>query len=287
MKFEEIKTIVVIGSGNMGRQIALNIALHGYRVIVHDVSEAALEGAKNWTGEYLAGRVAKGRMTRERVDEAEACLTFEPDFKKAAEQADVVIEAAIENLEAKKELFQNLDIACPPHTILATNSSSIVSSKLASMTGRPDRVLNMHYFNPAMVMELVEVAMNPWTSEESAQMIMQLCRSTGKTPILLRKEIRSFVVNRLMDGIFKEAFYLLDQGVATVEEIDIAAEKGLKHPMGPFKLLDQIGIDVSYTVRAEYYKETGDEANRPSHILEDKVKEGKLGRKTGEGFYQY
>lgn len=287
MKLEEVKKIVVVGSGNMGRQIALNTARYGFCVVQNDISQEALDKAQDWAETYLAGRIAKGRMTQEEVDAAKGRLTYCADLEAAVQDADVVIEAAIEKVELKQQIFANLDKICPERTILATNSSSIGSSKLASQTNRPDRVCNMHYFNPAMVMELVEVVMNPWTSEETASLIMDICRATGKTPILLKKEIHSFVVSRLMDGVFKEAFYLLDHGIATLEEIDIAAEKGLGHPMGPFRLLDQIGIDVSYNVRAEHFKETGLESDRPSHFLEEKVKEGKLGRKTGEGFYRY
>ncbi len=287
MKVDEIKKIVVVGSGNMGRQIALNTARYGFTVVQNDISEQALTSAREWAEKYLEGRIAKGRMTEEEVAQTKSRLTYSGDLAAAVADADVVIEAALENLKVKQDLFAQLDKLCPERTILATNSSSIGSSKLAASTNRPDRVANMHYFNPAMVMELVEVVKNPQTSEETVQLIMDLCRATGKTPILLQKEIHSFVVSRLMDGIFKEAFYLVDQGIATIEEIDIAAEKGLSHPMGPFKLLDQIGIDVSYNVRAEHFKETGLEADRPSHLLEEKVKEGKLGRKTGEGFYKY
>lgn len=287
MKLEEIKKIVVVGSGNMGRQIALNTAKYGFTVVQNDISEQALQSAQEWGKKYLAGRVAKGRMTQEEADNAFRNLTYESEMTKAVSEADVVIEAAVENLELKQKIFAQLDKLCPARTILATNSSSIGSSKIAAATCRADRICNMHYFNPALVMELVEVVRNPQTSDETVELIMELCRATGKTPILLQKEIHSFVVSRLMDGIFKEAFYLVDQGIATIEEIDIAAEKGLSHPMGPFKLLDQIGIDVSYNVRAMHYQETGLESDRPSHLLEEKVKEGKLGRKTGEGFYKY
>lgn len=287
MKIEDVKKVVVIGSGNMGRQIALNTAKYGFNVTVNDINSDALAAAQGWVDTYLAGRIAKGKMTQEAVDAAKARLTFDGDIAHAVADADVVIEAAIENVEIKRKLFAQLDELCPEKTILATNSSSIGSSKMASATKRPDRVCNMHYFNPAMVMELIEVVRNPDTSDETVETIMALSRATGKTPILLQKEIHSFVVSRLMDGCFKEAFYLVDQGIATIEEIDIAAEKGLGYPMGPFRLLDQIGIDVSYNVRKLHYEETGNEADKPSHFLEEKVKEGKLGRKTGEGFYKY
>lgn len=287
MKLEDIKKVVVVGSGNMGRQIALNTARYGFTVVQNDISADALKAAQDWAANYLEGRIKKGKMTQEEVDAAKGRLTYEADLEAAVADADVVIEAALENLEVKKALFAQLDQLCPDRTILATNSSSIGSSKIAVATNRADRVCNMHYFNPAMVMQLVEVVRNPDTSEDTIQLIMDLCRATGKTPILLQKEIHSFVVSRLMDGCFKEAFYLVDQGIATIEEIDIAAEKGLGYPMGPFRLLDQIGIDVSYNVRKMHYDETGDEKDKPSHLLEEKVLAGKLGRKTGEGFYKY
>ncbi len=287
MHIDDVKKVCVVGAGAMGSQIALNTALYGYRVTLTDISREVLQKAEQWAAEYLAGRVAKGKMTAEKEVEARENLLFVPDLREAAADADVVIEAVVEKLDVKRQLFAELDAICPPRTILATNSSTIVSSKIADATKRPDRVVNMHYFNPALVMELVEVVQGPHTSEETAQVIMELSRRTGKIPILLKKEISGFVANRILGAVIREACFLLEQGIATHEEIDLAVEKALRYPMGPFRLMDLTGIDVSYLVRAQRFAESGLEEDRPPKPIEEKYKAGEWGKKTGKGFYDY
>lgn len=287
MQIDEVKKICVVGAGAMGSQIALHTALYGYQVALTDISPEAMQKAREWAAEYLTSRVQKGKMAEEKANEAKAALVFAADLETAAKDADVVIEAAVEKLDVKRQLFALLDNFCPAHTILATNSSTIVSSKIADATKRPDKVLNMHYFNPALVMELVEVVQGPHTSEETAHLIMELSRRTGKIPILLKKEISGFVANRILGAVVKEACSLLEQGIATHEEIDLAVEKALRYPMGPFRLMDLTGIDVSYLVRAQRFSETGLEEDRPPRAIEEKYKKGEWGRKTGKGFYDY
>jgi len=291
MKIEDVKTVVVIGAGAMGQQIAMNTALngrsHNYNVILCDSFPAALEKAKKWSKEYLAGRVAKGRITQEEADKIAANFTITEDVDGSAKKADYVIEAIIEKLDAKKDLFARISKLTKPDTILATNSSNIVSSKLATVSAHPERVLNTHYFNPALVMKLVEVVRGPHTSTEAVDIAKAFCLSTGKAPIVLNKEIAGFVANRINAAVTHEACSLLEKGVASVEDIDTACEKGLNYPMGPFRLMDLTGIDVNYYVRCDRYADSHDPYDAPSPVVIEKFKKGEFGRKTGKGWYNY
>lgn len=291
MKAEDVKTIAVIGAGAMGQQIAMNTAIKGlssgYRVILCDSFPAALEKAEKWADSYLAGRVAKGRLTQETVDRVKANLTITGDVDGAAEQADLVVEAIIEKLEAKRELFQRISKICKPDTVLATNSSNIVSSKLADVTEHPERLLNIHYFNPALVMELVEIVRGPHTGDEAVEIARTFAVNTGKSPIILNKEIAGFVANRINAAVVHEALSLLEKGIASVKDIDTACEKGLNYPMGPFRLMDLTGIDVNYYVRVDRYAESHDPFDAPNPLVIEKFKKGEWGKKTGKGWYDY
>lgn len=282
-----IERVAVVGAGAMGRQIALNTALHGVPTALYDVSPAALEDARAWTDTYLQGRVEKGRLTPEEASAARGRLAFFTELEPCVADADLVIEAVVENLDVKREVFAALDRAAPPHAILATNSSTIVSSRLADATNRPAKVANLHYFNPALVMELVEVVGGPHTAPETVEALMAFARRTGKTPIHVKKEIFGFVANRILHALAKEAFFLMENGYATHEEIDLAVEKGLRHPMGPFRLMDLTGLDVAYHVRMEKYRLTGREEDKPPRSLVEKYMRGEFGRKTGKGWYTY
>ena len=291
MKAEDVKTIAVIGAGAMGQQIAMNTAIKGlssgYRVILCDSFPAALEKAEKWADSYLAGRVAKGRLTQETVDRVKANLTITGDVDGAAEQADLAVEAIIEKLEAKRELFQRISKICKPDAVLATNSSNIVSSKLADVTEHPERLLNIHYFNPALVMELVEIVRGPHTGDEAVEIARTFAVNTGKSPIILNKEIAGFVANRINAAVVHEALSLLEKGVASVKDIDTACEKGLNYPMGPFRLMDLTGIDVNYYVRVDRYAESHDPFDAPNPLVIEKFKKGEWGKKTGKGWYDY
>ena len=291
MKAEDVKTIAVIGAVAMGQQIAMNTAIKGlssgYRVILCDSFPAALEKAEKWADSYLAGRVAKGRLTQETVDRVKANLTITGDVDGAAEQADLVVEAIIEKLEAKRELFQRISKICKPDAVLATNSSNIVSSKLADVTEHPERLLNIHYFNPALVMELVEIVRGPHTGDEAVEIARTFAVNTGKSPIILNKEIAGFVANRINAAVVHEALSLLEKGVASVEDIDTACEKGLNYPIGPFRLMELTGIDVNYYVRVDRYAESHDPFDAPNPLVIEKFKKGEWGKKTGKGWYDY
>lgn len=291
MTINEVKTIVVIGAGAMGQQIAMNTVLngraHNYKVILCDSFPAAVEKAQAWAASYLAGRVAKGRVTQEEADKVAANFLFSQDVDATVAQADLVIEAIIENLDIKRELFERISRICKPDTILATNSSNMVSSKFADVTLNPERLLNIHYFNPALVMELAEIVRGPHTSDNSIQTACDFARNTGKKPIIINKEIPGFVANRINAAVTREACLLLEKGIASVEDIDTACEKGLGYPMGPFRLMDLTGIDVNYYVRRDRYAESGDEYDKPSPLVIEKYKKGEFGKKTGTGWYDY
>lgn len=282
-----MEKIAVIGAGAMGRQIALQCALHGFEVRVNDSQTQSLEAAGKFTREYLEGRVAKGRITAEQRDAAHAALRLTSDLAEAIDGVVLVIEAIVEQFEPKAALFHDLDRLCPPDAILATNSSNIRSSRLAQATKRPERVLNLHFFNPALVMELVEVVVHPAVTAHVVAAALAFCKRIGKTPVLLRKEIPGFIVNRIFRALTREAVSLYEEGYASAEDIDLAVTKGLGHPMGPLRLLDTTGIDVSYLARMDEYNETGVETAKPNRILKEMYERGDWGKKTGRGFYTY
>ncbi len=283
----EINNIAVIGAGNMGHQIALSAAINGLQVKCTDTNIAILEKAIQFADNYLKERVSKGKLTEAEATAARKNIAFFSTIEEAAGDADLVIEAIIEKLDVKRKLFAQLDKLCPPHTILATNSSYIVSSKIADAASRQDKVCNMHFFNPALVMKLVEVVKGPHVSDETVEAVMNAAKKMGKTPVLLHKEIYGFLVNRFLQATRQEALKLLDMGIASQEDIDTAVMNGLGYPMGPFQLLDLTGVDLAYHVAMEKYRESGDPADRPSPTIVEKFTKGEWGKKTGKGFYNY
>lgn len=282
-----MQRIAVVGAGAMGRQIALACALHGYRVSLSDSRAQSLQQAREFFAEYLDGRVAKARITEAHRIAALGRLACTLELAQAVSDADLVIEAIIEDFEAKAALFRKLDSLCSAGTILATNSSNVRGSRLAELTMRPGRVLNIHFFNPALVMELVEVVVHPGVPTEVTDAVVEFCRSIGKSPVVLRREIPGFIVNRIFRALTREAVSLVEEGYASVEDIDLAVTKGLGHPIGPLRLLDMTGIDVSYLARQDEYEETGVETARPNRLLKEMYERGHWGRKSGQGFYLY
>ena len=287
MKFEDIKNICVVGAGNMGHQIALQSAICGFKVKCFDINEETLKKADAFVDSYLPGRVEKGRLTAEQAEAARNNIQFFNDLELAAGDADFVIEAATEILELKRKIYADLDRIAPKHAILATNSSAIVSSKIADATQRQDKVVNMHFFNPALVMKLVEVVKGPHVSDETAELTMQLSKTLQKVPVLLKKEVDGFLLNRIFAAISREATWLLEMGVAEVEDIDNACVYGAGHPMGPFRLNDLTGLDLSYIMRMEKFRETGNPADLPNPRLVEHYMKGEYGEKTGKGWYDY
>lgn len=287
MTDREIKNILVVGAGTMGHQIALAAALAGYSVKCADHSDAQLDRAEKFVKTYLPQRVSRGKLSPEQAGSAEKNLLFTRDLDGPAAQADLVIESIPEALELKRRIFSHLDWLCPDHAIFVTNSSFIVSSRIAGSTARPDRICNMHFFNPPVFMKPVEVVMGPHTSEETAGTVLEVCRRMGKIPFLLRKEIKGFLINRVLAATHREALFLYDMGVASIEDIDNAIQYGLGHTIPPFRQMDLIGLDLNLAIAMEHYRETGDPVNKPSPVLVEKVTRGELGRKTGKGFYDY
>lgn len=287
MKIEDVKNVCVVGAGNMGHQISLHCALYGYKVVCTDVIPAVLEKAEKFVDTYLAGRVQKGKMTEDAAKAARANISFTGDLKVAAGNADLVIEAILERIDLKKKIFGDLDKIAPAHAILATNSSFIVSSEFAHVTGRPAKVANLHFFNPALVMKLVEVVQGPHVSDETAQILMAFCRKIEKEPVHIMKEVDGFILNRIFAAIGKEAQWMLEMGVASFEDIDKACVYGAGHPMGPFRLMDLTGVDLAYDINMGKFRKTGDAADLPVPSIVKLYSQGKFGQKTGEGWYSY
>lgn len=282
----EIKKVCVVGGGQMGRQIALCAAIYGYEVAVYDSFPGVPEKVEAWKEEYLAGRIQKGRMTAEQVEETKARFSVSDDINAAAGDADLVIEAIVEVYDAKAKLFRELDTVIRPDAIVATNSSYMVSSMFKDCFRDPSRLCNAHFYNPALVMKFVEVVQGPHTSDTVGQTVFAFCKSIGKIPVLMKKEISGFAANRITGVVNQEARYLVQNGYLTPEEVDIACEEGLKYPMGPFRLMDLTGIDLSYDLMNATYKSTGVKPDCYD-MIEQMVKEGRLGRKSGHGFYDY
>ncbi|PRA04385.1 3-hydroxyacyl-CoA dehydrogenase [Arthrobacter sp. MYb229] len=282
-----VDRITVIGAGTMGSQIAMVAALSGVSASLVDIKQEQLDQAKEQLWSRVDRDVQKGRRASADVDAAKERLSFTTDLEAAVAASDFVIEAAIEDLKIKRELFANLDRIAPPHAILATNSSNIVSSSVADATSRPDRVCNMHFFNPALVMECVEIIPHAQTSEETVDIAARLAESFGKRVVKLNKEVPGFIANRLLNAIRREALELYEDGVASAEDIDLVAKTALRHPMGPFELMDLVGIDVVYLIRMAEYEQTADPESLPAQSVKKLYEEGSFGRKTGKGWYSY
>ena len=287
MKIDEVKNVCVVGAGNMGHQIALQCALAGFKTVSTDVIPAVLEKAEKFVDTYLAGRVQKGKMAEDSAKKVRSLISFTGDLKEAVKDADVVIEAVLERIDLKRKIFADLDTFAPAKAILATNSSFIVSSRIADVTKRPAQVCNLHFFNPALVMKLVEVVQGPHVSDETAQCMMDFCLKIDKIPIHIKKEVDGFVLNRIFGVIMKEAFWMLEMGVASFEDIDKACVYGAGHPMGPFRLNDLTGLDLGYDIGMSHFYESGNPADLPTPSLVQRYTQGKYGQKTGEGWYSY
>lgn len=284
---DSIQHVLVVGSGAMGTQISALFALGGYDVTISDLDMNALGRSRDEVRRRLGRMAEKGSRTRNEIDDALARMAYTTDSMEAARTADFVLEAAVERLDIKRQLFADLDKAAPEHAILATNSSTIPSSLLIDATGRPDRVCNMHFFNPALVMQCVEVVRNPLTSDKTVEATAELARRIGKQPVRLNKEVPGFVANRLLGALRDEALRLEESGVASFGDIDVAARTALGHPMGPFELMDLVGIDVSYLIRLAEHEQTADPKDLPHPSIEKLYAQGRYGRKTGHGWYEY
>ena len=282
----ELKRVLVVGAGTMGSQIALQTALSGrYDVTLVDSAPGQLERARTQNRRLLDRSVEKGRLTEAAAAEALTRIRDSDDLASAAPSADIVIEAVIEDFDAKKSVFASLGKHAKKDAILASNSSTIAISRLAGFTGRPEHCCNMHFFHPVTVMQLCEVVRGPKTSEETVSTAMEFVRSIDRTPVLLQKEIWGFIVNRILFAASEEAMRLLEGGYASAEDIDIAVQKGLNWPMGPFHLLDFSGLDIFYGAMKDRHRQ-GEGGDAPE-LLRNLVEAGHLGRKSGKGFFDY
>lgn len=280
-----IEKIAVIGTGTMGSGIVQAFAQAGRKVTMKSRSEASNAKAVGKITKSLARLVEKGKMAQEAMDAVLANITVTCDYNDIAD-ADLIIEAAVEEMDLKIELFRMLDSLCKPETILATNSSSLSITGIAAATNRADKVIGMHFFNPAPVMKLVEVIKGQQTSAEVFQAVFSLCEEIGKTPVEVN-EAPGFVVNRILIPMINEAIGILADGVASKEGIDSAMKLGANHPMGPLALGDLIGLDVCLAIMVVLHSEFGEDKYRPHPLLRKMVRANLLGRKTGEGFYKY
>ena len=282
----EINDVTVVGAGTMGSQIALQTALAGrYQVKLVDAVPGQLERARAQNRKLLDRSVEKGRLTKEKADEALGRITDGDDLEEAARGADLVIEAVIEDFDTKKTVFTALGKAAAKDAILASNSSTIAISRLADLTGNAARCCNMHFFHPVTVMQLCEVVKGPKTSDATVAAATEFVRSIDRTPVVLNKEIWGFIVNRILFAASEEAMHLLEGGYASAEDIDTAVQKGLNWPMGPFHLLDFSDLDIFYGAMKDRHRQ-GEGPDAPE-LLRKLVEEGHLGRKTGKGFFDY
>jgi 3-hydroxybutyryl-CoA dehydrogenase len=279
--------ITVIGAGTMGSQIAQQIALHGFSVSLYDENPDQLERALRSNRGYLERRVDKGTLTPLEFDAAISRVEPFDDLAAALAGCSFVVEAIVEDLGSKQALFQQLDALTGADVLLGTNTSSMTVTQIASVIPSRDRVVAIHSFNPVLVMQLVEIAPAPFTRPEIVHRAVAFVEAIDRTPVMLDREIEGLLANRIIAAIRREAFWLVDEGYATPEAIDQAVKLGLRHPMGPFELADFNGLDVVLAIQQRHYERTGDERDRPPKTLEHLVADGKLGRKTGSGFYDY
>lgn len=280
-----MKTIGVLGTGTMGAGIIQVLAQNGYEVVLRARRQTSVDGGIARVTKNLERMVAKEKITEEKKDEILSRVKGSTDIS-IVKDADLIIEAATEDLEAKKALFAELDELCKPETILATNTSSLSITEIAAATKRPDRVVGMHFFNPVPVMKLVEIIKGLATSDETRDTILALTAALQKTPVEVA-EAPGFVVNRILIPMINEAIGILADGVATAEGIDDAMKLGANHPMGPLALGDLVGLDVCLAIMDVLYEEYGDPKYRAHTLLRKMVRGNKLGMKTGEGFYVY
>jgi 3-hydroxybutyryl-CoA dehydrogenase len=280
-----MKKIGVIGTGTMGAGIVQVLAQNGFEVVMNARHQASIDKGLAKVEKGLARLVKKEKITEDQKNEIFARVSGSTDIS-IVKDADLVIEAASENMDAKKALFKELDGLTGPDTILASNTSSLSITEIAMATTRPDKVVGMHFFNPVPAMKLVEIINGLATSEETNKAVTELAAALGKTPVQV-KEAPGFVVNRILIPEINEGIEVLNEGIASAEDIDTAMKLGCNHPMGPLELGDLIGLDVVLAIMNTLYTEFGDSKYRPSILLKKMVRAGKLGRKTGEGFYNY
>ena len=282
----EIKKIGVVGAGIMGRGIAQVASQTGCDVVMRDIEMRFVEGGIKKIDSFLSKSVEKGKIDTKEKDAIMGRIKGTLDMADLKD-VDFVVEAVIEDLELKKDVFKELDELCRPDVVLATNTSSMSITEIGVSTKRPDKVCGMHFFNPAPLMRLVEVIRGYSTSDETIKTATELAQKMGKTTVEVKKDSPGFIVNRILIPHFLEAIRIVEEGIASIEDVDKAVKNGLNYPMGPFELMDLTGIDIAYFVSEYFYKELNKENKWVSpNLLKTMVRAGKLGKKTNEGWYK-
>ncbi len=287
METKPIETICIFGAGFMGAQIGLQCASHGYTTWIVGHSDKSLKQTSQTLTQELEVRVKKQQITMNEMKAILNRIHLTQDMKECADSVDLVIEAVPEKLDIKREVFTQLDKICPSNTILATNSSSIRISSIEDATRRPDRVLNTHFYPPIWERPMVELMRGTKTSDETIEHVREFARNIGLTPLLVHKESTGFIFNRVWRAIKRECLHLVGDGVASFEDVDRAWIIFTGMQIGPFGLMDLVGLDVVRDIEMEYYHESGDEKDYPPRLLLNKIENGDLGVKTGKGFYTY
>ncbi len=286
MRIEDLKKVCVAGGGAMGRQIALNTAIHGYDVVAVETNNLVRESIEEWKNKYLEERIRKGRLTEQSAKDAAKLFRVSGDISEGCEGTQLLIEAVVESREIKRAFFFEANKHLDENAVMATNSSYMVSSVFSDIVKNPARLANLHYFMPALAIKLVEVVKGNHTAQETAVFLMEFARRTGKTPVLLNKEVDGFIVNSILRAQKDQAYRLLEDGIASIEDIDTAVELGLNYPMGPFRLTDFTGIDVNFFAYERRRIENG-EIPPGYEIVKAKYEAGEFGRKTKKGYYTY
>lgn len=281
-----IKTVGIVGAGSMGTGIANAFISNGYHVVLHDIKEHFLENSLNRMTQFMTKSIERGKLTETKMKETLSLLTTTTnlqDFK----NVDLVVEAVLEDIDLKKSIFAELDRIVREDVILATNTSSMSITEISFATQRPDHVAGFHFFNPAQLMKLIEIVYGLETSDETINRLKEVAESLNKIPVVVKKDSPGFVVNRILMPFYIEATKVLEEDIASKEDIDKAIKYGLNHPMGPFELQDYAGVDISFNVMEYLQKEYSDNRFSPPLLLKNMMRAGRFGRKTGAGFYKY
>ena len=287
MPLEKLRKAAVVGSGTMGHGIAQILAMAAYDVAIIDVGEEILQKAKGKIRWSLDKFAEKKRIRQEDADAAFSRIITTTDYELAAKDIDLAIEATPENMELKKKVFTTLDSIAPSHAILASNTSTLSITEMGEATKRPDKVAGMHFFNPPQLMALIEVIKGEKTSQETINMLVELAKKLGKTPVIVKKDVRGFIVNRVLGIVFNEAFWAYHRGEATKEGIDASTKYSGGFPMGWFELADFVGLDIAYEVGKILHEAYGDRFKPCIEVIEPLIKERRFGQKTGVGFYDW